>query len=79
MYLLSRLQDNRHAGVAAFMKSVGLQYHPADLRIRRADLTTSLLNLRRYVGGRCDLWSPALNERDISPSWVDAALATLKF
>jgi len=77
--LLSRLQDNRHAEVVSFMDAVALRYHPADLGIRPEDLIASLLNLRQYVGGRRDLWYTVLSERDISPSWVEAALVNLKF
>lgn len=79
VHLLSRLQENRHAEVVAFMDAVGLRYQAADLGIRREDLTASLLNLRRYVEARRDLWYSVINERVISPAWVGTALATLRF
>jgi len=79
VHLLSRLQDNRHAEVVAFMDEVGLRYQPADLELRREDLHASLLNLRHYLSGRRDLWYTAINEREISPAWVEAALGTLRF
>jgi glycerol-1-phosphate dehydrogenase [NAD(P)+] len=79
VHLLSRLQENRHAEVVAFMDEVGLHYQPADMEIRREDLRASLLNLRHYLSGRRELWYTIINERELSPAWVDAALATLRF
>jgi glycerol-1-phosphate dehydrogenase [NAD(P)+] len=79
VYLLSRLQDHRHAEAVEFMNAVGLRYHPADLQIRREDLVASLLHLREYVGRRPDLWYTVLNEREITRDWIEAALAGLKF
>jgi glycerol-1-phosphate dehydrogenase [NAD(P)+] len=79
VHLLSRLQDNRHAEAVAFMDAVELRYQPADMEIRRDDLKASLLNLRRYVEGRRDLWHTVINEREITTAWVEEALADLKF
>lgn len=79
VHLLSRLQDNRHAEVVAFMNEVGLRFQPTDMEIRHEDLRASLLNLHHYLSSRRDLWYTVINEHDISPPWVDAALATLKF
>ncbi len=79
VYLLSRLQEHRHAEAVAFMEAVGLRYQPADLQIRREDLAAALLNLRCYVEGRRDLWYTVIHERPITPDWVDTALAPLKF
>jgi len=79
IHLLSRLQGNRHAEAVAFMDEVGLRYQPAGMELRREDLHASLLNLRRHLDGRPDLWYTVINEREISPAWVDAALAGLKF
>lgn len=79
VHLLSRLQENRHAEAVAFMDGVGLQYHPADMGIRREDLQASLMNLRHYLTGRLDLWYTVINERQITRAWVDDALANLRF
>ena len=79
VHLLSRLQDNRHAEVVAFMNEVGLRFQPTDMEIRHEDLRASLLNLRHYLSGRHDLWYTVINEHEISPAWVDAALANLRF
>ena len=79
VHLLSRLQNNRHAEAVAFMDTVGLKYQPVKMDIRREDLVASLLNLRRYVEGRRDLWHTIINERAITPEWIEEALATLKF
>jgi len=78
VYLLSRLQEHRHAEAVAFMEAVGLRYQPADLRIRREDLTAALLNLSRYGEGRRDFWYTVINEQPITPHWVEAALAELR-
>ncbi len=79
VYLLSRLQENRHAETVEFMNRVGLRYQPGDLEIRRPDLVAALGNLRRYVEGRPDLWYTVINERLITPGWIADALAPLKF
>jgi glycerol-1-phosphate dehydrogenase [NAD(P)+] len=79
VHLLSRLQENRHDEVVAFMEQVGLRYQPAELGISRPDLAASLLNLRRYVEGRRDLWHTVIQERSISAAWVDSALSRLAF
>jgi glycerol-1-phosphate dehydrogenase [NAD(P)+] len=79
VHLLSRLQEHRHTEAVAFMEAVGLRYQPADLRIRREDLTAALLNLSRYVEGRRDLWYTVIHEQPITPSWVESALSRLKF
>ena len=79
VHLLCRLQDNRHAEVVAFMSEVGLRFQPTDTEIRHEDLRASLLNLRHYLRSRRDLWYTVINEREISPEWVDDALATLRF
>ena len=79
VHLLSRLQENRHAEAVEFMDEVGLRYQPADMGIRKEDLRASLLNLRHYLSDRRDLWHTVINDRDILPKWVDAALSGLKF
>lgn len=79
VHLISRLQDNQHAEVVSFMDEVGLRFHPSDLQISREDLKSSLLNVRSYVGGRPELWHTILNERAITPGWVQAAIETLRF
>lgn len=79
VYLLSRLQEHRHAEAVAFMEAVGLRYQPADLQIRREDLAAALLNVRRYVEGRSDLWYTVIDQQPITPDWVEDALAGLKF
>jgi len=61
------------------MDELGHRYHPAAMEIRHEDLRASLLNLRHYLRGRRDLWYTVINQHDISPPWVDAALATLSF
>ena len=79
VHLLSRLQENRHAETVDFMGCVGLRYQPTDLGIGRDDLMSALLNLRHYVESRRDLWHTIIQERSISPAWIQEALGTLKF
>ncbi len=77
--LLSRLQENRHAQAVAFMEEVGLRFQPVDLQLRRESLRASLLNLRSYATNSRDLWYTILNESEITPTWIESALAALKF
>ena len=79
VYLLSRLQENRHLEALEFMSRVGLRHQPADMEIRRDDLVAALGNLRGYVEGRPALWHTVINERPVTPAWIEKALATLKF
>ena len=78
VYLLSRLQENRHAEIVALMDRLGLAYQPADMEIDRATLAASLANLRSYVEAR-GLWYTVINERPITAQWIDEALAGLRF
>ena len=79
IYLLGRLQENAPDKMTRFMDEVGLKYHPADMAITGDDLTASLLALREFVGRRSHLWYTVINERPISPQWVEAALSDLRF
>lgn len=79
VHLLSRFQENGHAGAVEFMDRVGLRYHPADLQIRREDLAAALASLRRYVENRRDLWYTVIQEREIPAAWIEQALGGLRF
>lgn len=79
VHVLSRLQNNGHAKVVAFMDAVGLRYQPAHLQVRRDDLAASLLNLRNYIGNRPDLWYTIIQEQPITPAWVAEVLESLSF
>jgi len=78
-HLLSRSQDNHHPDAVGFMETVSLRYQPRDLEIRRSDLTAALSNPRRYVESRRDLWHTVIQERDITPAWIEESLVSLKF
>ncbi|MGD9645759.1 MAG: iron-containing alcohol dehydrogenase [Pirellulales bacterium] len=78
VYLLSRLQENRHAEITALMDRLGLAYQPADLDIDRATLVASLANLRNYVEAR-GLWYTIINEKPMTPAWIEDAIAGLLF
>lgn len=79
IYLMSRLQQNEAENVTAFMDEVGLKYHPVEMAISREDLTASLLNLRDFVQARPHLWYSVIDEQPITPQWIEASLAELKF
>ncbi|MBX9791328.1 MAG: iron-containing alcohol dehydrogenase [Pirellulales bacterium] len=78
VYLLSRLQENRHAEVVSLMDRLGLEYQPADMQIDHDTLVASLTNLRSYVESR-GLWYTVINERPITATWIDDALRGLRF
>lgn len=79
IYLLSRLQQNQAERVTAFMDEVGLKYHPAEMAIGRNDLIASLSALREFVSQRPYLWYTVINERAVSPEWIEESLAGLRF
>lgn len=78
IYLLSRLQDNRAEWITGLMDRLKLRYQPVDLGIDRETLTASLLALRDYTERR-GLWYTVIQERPITPEWIEGALAGLIF
>ncbi|REK18156.1 MAG: iron-containing alcohol dehydrogenase [Planctomycetota bacterium] len=79
IYLMSRLQENAPDEITAFMDEVGLRYQPVDMQIRRDDLVSSLKNLRSFVELRPHLWHTVINERTITPGWIERTLEDLQF
>lgn len=79
IYLMSRLQENRPAEIASFMDEVGLKYHPRDMQIQRDDLAACLVSLQEFVLRRPHLWYTVINERPMSPAWVNSTLEGLRF
>lgn len=78
IYLLSRLQDNRPAEITALMDRLGLVYQPRAMQIARTDLTAALANLRAFTQARGH-WYSVIQEREITPEWIAAALGGLEF
>jgi glycerol-1-phosphate dehydrogenase [NAD(P)+] len=78
VYLMSRLQNNQPGEMTELMNELGLRYHPASMGISRDALAASLAHLREYVLSR-GLWYTIINERPITPDWVQAALSGLSF
>lgn len=78
IYCLSRLQDHRAEWITALMDEMGLAYHPADMDIRRSDLAASLANLPAFTAAR-EKWYSVIQERPITPQWIDATLGGLRF
>ena len=79
IYLMSRLQGNQPDMIRDVMDRVGLRYHPADLGIRREDLTASLLNLKNYVASKPNLWFTVIDDSDIDEAWALQATEGLRF
>lgn len=78
IFLMSRLQDNRHAWIAGLMDQIGLPYHPRDLKLTQQDLAGALLTLRSQTREDQRWWS-VVDEREIGPEFVNAALRELNF
>ena len=79
IYLMSRLQQNEFDKVKKIMDTVGLKYHPADLQIKKEDLTAALLNLKNFVESRPQLWFTVINDSKIDEHWIEMSLEGLKF
>lgn len=79
IYIMSRLQNNDPQRITNMMDEAGLAYQPADLDIKRADLESSLLNLKNYVEQNDHLWYTIINEADIDKTWVAEVLNDLSF
>ena len=69
IYVMSRLQENRHGEVVALMDRLGLDYRPASLEIERDQLEASLLALAGYVR-QSGFWHSVIDERSIEPVWI---------
>lgn len=79
IYLMSQLQGNGFRGIRDVMDRVGLRYHPADLGIRREDLLASLLNLKRFVASKPNLWFSVIDDARIDEAWALNAMEGLRF
>ena len=79
IYLMSQLQGNGFRGIRDVMDRVGLRYHPADLGIHREDLLASLLNLKRYVASKPNLWFSVIDDARIDEAWALNAMEGLRF
>ncbi|MEY2904933.1 MAG: hypothetical protein RJA52_949, partial [Bacteroidota bacterium] len=79
IYLMSRLQQNEFDKVKKIMDTVGLKYHPADLQIKKEDLTAALLNLKNFVESRPQLWFTVINDAKIDEELIKMSLEGLKF
>jgi len=79
IYLMSRLQGNDPEGITKIMNEVELRYHPVDMEIQRADLIAALLNLRKFVENRPNLWYTVINDSNISLEWAEEAMSRLQF
>lgn len=79
IYLMSQLQDNQFDMISSVMDRVGLQYHPADLGIRKDDLLAALLNVKKYVASKPNIWFSVIDDSEISREWALQAMEGLRF
>ncbi len=77
--VLSQWQENQPERVCAFMDEVGLAYQPFAMEIDRDTLRASIANLREYVRPRSDLWYTVIDERPVTPEWIEGVLDRLEF
>ena len=79
IYLMSRLQKNKPDWITNVMHEAGLDFQPATMNLKKADLRASLLNLNKYVKATNHLWYTVLNDTKIEVKWVDEVLSELSF
>ena len=79
VYIMSRLQNNKHGKVVEFMESVGLKYHPRDMGLGRREVSEALLGLGEFVRSRDDLWYTVIDETQWTQELVDSLLHGLQF
>lgn len=79
IYLMSQLQNNRFEWIRELMDRVGLAYHPEGMGIKREELALSLLNLKKYVNGKPNLWFTVIDDFEITREWALEAMTGLKF
>jgi len=79
IYLMSQLQGNQFEMIKGVMDRVGLKYHPADLDIRKEDLLAALLNIKKYVASKPNIWFSVIDDSGITEEWALKAMEGLKF
>jgi glycerol-1-phosphate dehydrogenase [NAD(P)+] len=79
IYLMSRLQDNQYRMITEVMDNAGLLYHPCDMGVEKKDLLAALLNVKRYVASRPNLWFTVINDSEITEDWAIQAMEGLRF
>jgi len=70
--LMSRLQSHQYEWITGLMTRLQLPYHPRDLKLRREEVADALLGLRARTRQDQRWWS-IIDEREISPEFVEAA------
>lgn len=78
IFLMSRLQANRHEWIAGLMERLGLPFHPRDLKLARQDVEGALLTLRAQTR-RDGRWWSVIDEEEIHPQFVEAACQQLRW
>ncbi len=79
IYLMSQLQNNQFEKIKKVMDELGLRYHPADMGIRKEDLIASLLNVKKFVAKKSNLWYSVIDDSEITEEWALKAISGLRF
>ncbi len=78
IYVMSRWQQNQHREITALMDELGLKYQPRDMMIARDPFVAALNNLPAFVEAR-KLWYSVIQDRPVTPAWIDEISGTLQF
>jgi glycerol-1-phosphate dehydrogenase [NAD(P)+] len=76
--LMSQLQENRPAEIAALMDRLGLPHSPRANGLTLADVTAALRSLRERTLAD-ERWYGIINQRAITPAFIDQALGNLEY
>lgn len=78
IFLMSRLQENRHPWITALMDRLGLPYHPRDMNLTPEDVAGALLTLRARTREDGRWWS-IIDTREIGVGFVEAVSNQLRW
>ena len=76
--LMSQLQGNDPAGIEAIMQRLGLTHSPRVNGLTRTDVVTALQTLRERTLAD-DRWYGIINQRDITPDFIEQVIASLDY
>ena len=76
IYLMSRRQQDDHAGIVSLLDELGLDCRLASIAIERTDLLASLMSFKAYVRESA-FWDSAIDELPIDQSWASGLCVDL--
>lgn len=76
--LMSQLQDNDPTGIEAIMQRLGLPHSPRANGLTRTEVVTALETLRERTVAD-ERWYGIINQRDISPDFIEQVTASLDY